>query len=101
MGFVAIGVVWVQFQIRPVHDGGLHDEEIVVDATPDRPIATDNLMCSVVIDSTDQNGEVVVYTYAWYRDAVIRSPICPPNFWVLAEGSSYWLPVNSRALLRV
>jgi parallel beta-helix repeat protein len=66
--FVAIGVVWVQSEIRPVHDGGLHDEEIVVDVTPNRPIATDNLMCSIITDSSDQDGDATIYTYAWYKD---------------------------------
>lgn len=49
----------------------------MVDVTPNRPIAIGNLMCSVVIDSTDQDGEAVVYTYAWYGDADLEPYLIP------------------------
>jgi len=42
----------------------------VVDVTPDFPLTTDNLICTVTAESTDVDGDTVTYTYEWYKDDV-------------------------------
>ncbi|MFO7619149.1 MAG: NosD domain-containing protein, partial [Thermoplasmata archaeon] len=40
----------------------------VVDVTPNAPYVFDSLTCTVVIASTDVDGDVISYTYHWYLD---------------------------------
>ena len=45
----------------------------VVDVTPDQPAATDNLVCSITTPSSDADGDVVSYTYAWYKNSALQT----------------------------
>ncbi len=42
----------------------------LVDITPDNPYTLDDLICSAT-GSTDREGAVITYSYAWYRDGVL------------------------------
>jgi hypothetical protein len=44
----------------------------VVDVTPDFPLTTDDLTCTVVVPSTDPDGDTVTYTYEWYKNDVLQ-----------------------------
>jgi len=44
----------------------------VVDITPDVPFTTDDLVCTVTTQSTDPDGDVITYTYRWYKDEVLQ-----------------------------
>jgi hypothetical protein len=43
-----------------------------VDVTPDFPLTTDDLTCTVVVPSTDPDGDTVTYTYEWYKNDVLQ-----------------------------
>jgi C1A family cysteine protease len=43
-----------------------------VNITPDMPLATDDLVCTVITQSTDADGDVITYTYQWYKDGVLQ-----------------------------
>ncbi len=46
----------------------------VVDVTPDSPVTTDNLVCTVTTPSTDPDaGDTITYTYEWYKDGVLKA----------------------------
>jgi hypothetical protein len=40
----------------------------VVDVTPDFPVTTDDLLCSITSEGSDADGDEITYTYQWYRD---------------------------------
>jgi hypothetical protein len=44
----------------------------VVNVTPDFPVTTDDLICTVTIPSTDPDGDPITYTYAWYKNNVLQ-----------------------------
>jgi len=44
----------------------------VVDVTPDFPLTTDDLTCTVVVPSIDPDGDTVTYTYEWYKNDVLQ-----------------------------
>jgi hypothetical protein len=44
----------------------------VVDVTPDFPLTTDDLTCTVVVPSTDPDGDTVSYTYEWYKNDALQ-----------------------------
>jgi len=44
----------------------------VVDVTPDFPLTTDDLTCTVVVPSTDPDGDTITYTYECYKDDVLQ-----------------------------
>jgi len=44
----------------------------VIDVTPDSPLTTDDLTCSITTPSTDPDGDTVTYAYAWYKDAALQ-----------------------------
>ncbi len=44
----------------------------VVDVTPDFPLTTDDLTCTVVVPSTDPDGDTVTYTYEWYKNDALQ-----------------------------
>jgi hypothetical protein len=44
----------------------------VVNVTPDFPVTTDDLICTVTIPSTDPDGDSITYTYAWYKNNVLQ-----------------------------
>jgi len=44
----------------------------VVDVTPDFPLTTDDLTCTVVVPSTDPDEDTVTYTYEWYKNDVLQ-----------------------------
>ena len=46
-----------------------------VDVTPDLPTATDSLLCSVIVPSTDADGDTVTYACAWYKNGVLQSEL--------------------------
>jgi hypothetical protein len=43
-----------------------------VDVTPDFPLTTDDLTCTVVVPSIDPDGDTVTYTYEWYKNDVLQ-----------------------------
>jgi hypothetical protein len=46
-----------------------------VDVTPDYPVVSDDLTCSITTDSDDADGDSVTYSYAWYKDNVLQGAI--------------------------
>jgi hypothetical protein len=44
----------------------------VVDVTPDFPLTTDDLTCTVTSPSTDPDEDTVTYTYEWYKNDVLQ-----------------------------
>jgi hypothetical protein len=48
----------------------------VVDITPDLPLTTDNLVCTITTPSTDPDaGDTITYSYAWYKDDVLQAAL--------------------------
>jgi len=48
----------------------------VVDVTPDSPVTTDNLVCTITTPSTDPDaGDTITYSYAWYKDDVLQDTL--------------------------
>lgn len=45
----------------------------VVDVTPNLPVTTDNLVCIITTTSTDADGDLIIYLYAWYKNGVVQS----------------------------
>jgi len=43
-----------------------------VDVTPELPVATDDLVCTVTTPSTDADGDTITYTYEWYKDGELQ-----------------------------
>jgi hypothetical protein len=43
-----------------------------VDITPDTPLTTDDLVCTIITQSTDPDGDTVSYSYQWYKDGQIQ-----------------------------
>jgi len=46
-----------------------------VDVTPDNPVTTDDLTCTVTSPSSDPDGDLITYTYQWYLDGVRQSSL--------------------------
>ena len=45
----------------------------VIDVTPDLPLTTDDLVCTITTPSTDPDaGDTITYSYAWYKDDVLQ-----------------------------
>jgi hypothetical protein len=44
----------------------------VVEVTPDFPLTTDDLTCTVVVPSIDPDGDTVTYTYEWYKNDALQ-----------------------------
>jgi len=44
----------------------------VVDVTPDHPQITDDLVCTVIVESIDPDGDPVTYRYEWYRNGELQ-----------------------------
>jgi hypothetical protein len=42
----------------------------VVDVTPNSPLTTDNLVCTITSVSTDPDSDPITYTYVWFEDLV-------------------------------
>jgi parallel beta-helix repeat protein len=40
----------------------------VADVTPDNPVTTDDLTCTLTTPSTDPDNDTITYVYEWYRD---------------------------------
>jgi len=47
----------------------------MVDVTPNSPTTADDLVCNVITQSTDADGDTVTYTYQWYKDGELRSSL--------------------------
>ena len=45
----------------------------VVDVTPDSPLTSNNLVCSIVTPSNDTDGDPITYFYAWYKNDVLQA----------------------------
>ena len=44
----------------------------VVDVTPELPLTTDDLVCTITTQSTDPDGDTITYTYQWYKDGALQ-----------------------------
>ena len=44
----------------------------VANVTPDTAYGGDDLVCSIKTPSSDADGDVITYTYAWYKDGVLQ-----------------------------
>jgi len=45
----------------------------VVAIVPSLPKKADNLLCNITNASTDVDGDVITYSYAWYRNSVLQA----------------------------
>jgi len=63
-------VATVSITVTPVNDPPTAP---VVDVTPNLPLTTDNLVCTVTTPSTDPDGDPITYTYEWYKNGVLQS----------------------------
>jgi len=63
-------IATVSITVTPVNDPPTAP---VVDVTPNLPLTTDNLVCTVTTPSTDPDGDPVTYTYEWYKNEVLQS----------------------------
>ncbi|MDY6833976.1 MAG: hypothetical protein SVY53_04155 [Chloroflexota bacterium] len=45
----------------------------VVDVTPDNPLTTEDLTCTITTPSTDPDGDTITYSYQWYKEGVLQS----------------------------
>jgi len=59
----------VSITVTPVNDPPTAP---VVDVTPNLPLTTDNLVCTVTTPSTDPDGDPITYTYGWYKNDVLQ-----------------------------
>jgi hypothetical protein len=60
----------VSITVTPVNDPPTAP---VVDVTPNLPLTTDNLVCTVTTPSTDPDGDTITYFYEWYKNGVLQS----------------------------
>ena len=44
----------------------------VVDVTPDFPVTTDDLVCTITTPSTDPDGDPITYIYEWYKNGELQ-----------------------------
>jgi len=44
----------------------------VVDMIPGSPRSDDNLVCRIIAQSTDPDGDAIGYSYAWYKDGILQ-----------------------------
>jgi len=63
-------VATVSITVTPVNDPPTAP---VVDVTPNLPLTTDNLVCTVTTPSTDPDGDAITYFYEWYKNEVLQS----------------------------
>jgi hypothetical protein len=63
-------IATVSITVTPVNDPPTAP---VVDVTPNLPLTTDNLVCTVTTPSTDPDEDPVTYTYEWYKNEVLQS----------------------------
>jgi hypothetical protein len=68
----------------------------VVDVTPDSPLTSDNLVCTITTPSSDPDGDTVTYTYDWYRDGALQQTTADTtaltdilSFALTAEGETW------------
>jgi len=44
----------------------------MADVTPDMPLATDDIVCSITTPSADPDGDSLTYIYQWYKNGVLE-----------------------------
>jgi PKD repeat protein len=63
-------IATVSITVTPVNDPPTAP---VVDVTPNLPLTTDNLVCTVTTPSTDPDRDTITYIYEWYKNGVLQS----------------------------
>ena len=63
-------IATVSITVTPVNDPPTAP---VVDVTPNLPLTTDDLVCTVTTLSTDPDEDTVTYTYEWYKNEILQS----------------------------
>jgi hypothetical protein len=51
----------------------------VVDVTPDFPVTTDDLVCSIITHDSAHDGDEMTYVYQWYKDDVLQDELTTNN----------------------
>jgi hypothetical protein len=63
-------IATVSITVTPVNDPPTAP---VVDVTPNLPLTTDDLVCTVTTLSTDPDGDTITYFYEWYKNGILQS----------------------------
>jgi hypothetical protein len=62
-------IATVSITVTPVNDPPTAP---VVDVTPNLPLTTDDLVCTVTTPSTDPDGDTITYFYEWYKNGILQ-----------------------------
>jgi PKD repeat protein len=62
-------IATVSITVTPVNDPPTAP---TVDVTPNLPLTTDDLVCTITTPSIDPEGDPITYIYAWYKNDVLQ-----------------------------
>jgi C1A family cysteine protease len=71
-------ITYVEYQAGSLPSGNSPPTAPVVDVTPNMPLTTDDLVCTITTLSTDPDGDTITYTYRWYRDGTLQRTTTTP-----------------------